>query len=751
MSEIEFTGKHGWGVLPDVREKDRPPREVQLTLYSIQDLTVPPVHDAHLPPIAKRQRKESRSGSRFTQGRFEYSDLLDSSFTKITSPYGDIHDRRVYDFSSQTTEVDLPDGRQIAVPEDFQGLRKFYPMSCLNTELAFFVPEQARGLILAREIKQNLFLRAPTSFGKTFLEILIAAGELDDEKAVVLILTPTVDVAKQIYDQARLFLKLKDDQAALLSGQVPGPQRAKVYENSRLRLLIALPNVFANDIEERFDADNRFIPRKVDPTRFTAALLDEGDLGVGETGYLKAGKALAEAGVRLIALSATEPDKEFRRHEMLGGFAIDRDSIFHLHAPPKRLFRKTTFHQLENAEILEAGTILYNKAGACAENLWRNLSEAVKFGEGRIVKEEGILKLFEKATKLKKGGFEIPSMEESTLIRQGLAVANREDQSRFGASFSLVSEFGYRCYLYHALTRFGKLAAIAFYASDLFAYRFNAPRKKGKAAGKYFQRVFKDEEIKDVFAGLAKGTLFEHIFKPSATLTSIARAAGFETWGGRSAKIKSELEKKKGATYKPVEWWSKKYRAYCVQLRDAFLKVAMQDIASSGNWYDGPVLERVKDLVLRHCTFGAADQVIVATDSAENAIFYPMVLNRLIAASGRNSVPFAGVMHLDIAERQKNLEVFKNNEAAVIVGTNGAIKVGLHSSATVLIVCNQEVTVSGQEQLEGRVGRIMMELLEARLAYIYYEIMKGTADYIRYNAGYHRRKESERLARKEHL
>lgn len=744
MTDLQYTGKEGWGVIAEFRKSDRPPYTVQGTLFSIHDSSPKEGGEVqiHIPPVADNKvRKTPEMEAVFdpTQARLFPADGGDL-FEVLKSPLLIFPNRKIYTQAAKIEHVRLPDGSEIEVPDNFEELAERYDLKYANLLTLFFIHEQARGIVLSREINdRNLFFEADTSFGKTALMLYLAAIELTKPDTQVLILTPTASIVQQIANKdAKLLFDFPQGIVATLSGETANvKRRQEVYADPNIRLMISTPDIFNNDIKNGL----------IDPKRFNLALLDEADKGIGDTGYLEAGSRLAKDGILIRGFSATLPDKDERMHEMLDGLKIERDSIHRLHSPPKKIFRKTVRAKLKDPLMLEAATELYNLAARCAEEIERTLIEATKTDNG-ILPHEIILKNFKKITKLDKNNFVIPTSQKIEPLMIAISKASNLDRMRFGLSYSMFAEFNYRCHMYHLITRFGKAAFLSYLASDYWSFKYFTPRRKNKPRGLYFERVYGNEKLLRVFMKVAGNSCFNKLLDPTYSIGRFSKELGLQSWADRKTALqlkflKAEKNKKKSShdtkDWKE-KWWEKQRKTYAKEVREAFLKKALFETANDPDWYDGPGLAFLKDIARLHSSFGRDEQIIAATDSSEVTQFYPLVLDSLLSSMGKSAVPFAGVVHMKFDEREENLSLFNEHEAQVLIGTNGAIQIGLDTKASVLVALSTEVTVAGRKQLEGRIGR------KGQLCFSYAFILDGTPDFIRLYAAYRRMREEEKIA-----
>ena len=729
MSEMKYDGKSGWGVIPEYRRTDRPPRTVQKTLVSRHDSMPPEVETIHVPPVAIEMKKKPRDPNEpfaLDQERFDFIKAAPDSYEVLESPIPGFRNRRLYSVEASPEEVSLEGGVTLKIPRSFDELQAVHNLDLVNTELLFFMEEQVRGVMLAHELlEHNLFFEADTSFGKTVMELMIAAIEIQKTGGNVVLITPTIDLVDQIANEANLFFKFPEGMVAKLSGQVPAKDRKAIYDNPEVKLIITTPDILEHDLKNGLTT----------PSRFTMGEFDEGDKGVGNTGYNSAGRILAEGGVKIRAFSATLPDKDYRMHEMLDAFKIELHNIIKLHSPSQKIITKTVFRKITEPEMIEAAGDLYNSVARCAEELERSLSEVGKTDDGELP-EVSILADFRKITKLNKGKFDIPSNSETTRIINALGAGNKSDQKRFGLCFSQIAEFGYRAHLFNTLVRFGKVAFLKTIAAELWSKKYYTPRKKGKKRGLYFDRVFSDPDLIQVYQKVSAGKFFGKLADPRTSLGGLVKELGAETWEQRKLKL-AQANADKNKTYLP-EWWTKQRLKHAIEIRELFIKKASEEIAQDQDWYDGPGLAFAKDVVRMHCTFGRAEQVITTTDSAENALFFPIVLDTLVSGLGKVAVPYAGMIHMPLEDRKNNLELFKQGKAEVLVGTTKAVELGLNSNAIVMLCLNIEVTVAGQRQIRGRIAR------KGQIGFMYQCVTLGTVDFPRLYAGHYRLRDDER-------
>lgn len=152
-------------------------------------------------------------------------------------------------------------------------------------------PEQIEFIRWFLERKDNAILQAPTGSGKTEMALVIASKQRSMGYRTIFC-APTVEIQRQVAQRAP---EMIDVEATMLDGHISPKKRDKIYAESDLAFISAIPHVIRNDIERGVFS---FKPTDL-------LIIDEGHHTTGEYPYVPLVRKAREAGARVLLLSAT--------------------------------------------------------------------------------------------------------------------------------------------------------------------------------------------------------------------------------------------------------------------------------------------------------------------------------------------------------------------------------------------------------------------------------------------------------------
>jgi ERCC4-related helicase len=110
-------------------------------------------------------------------------------------------------------------------------------------------------------LNKNTLVILPTALGKTIISLLVAINTLYNYRDKrILILAPTRPLVNQHWKSFVSYIKLPNDQTAVVTGKIPPYARTIVWNNDAIRLVFSTPEVVRNDIKEkRVSLENFFL------------------------------------------------------------------------------------------------------------------------------------------------------------------------------------------------------------------------------------------------------------------------------------------------------------------------------------------------------------------------------------------------------------------------------------------------------------------------------------------------------------
>ncbi|MDW0156110.1 MAG: helicase-related protein, partial [Nitrososphaeraceae archaeon] len=110
-------------------------------------------------------------------------------------------------------------------------------------------------------LNKNTLVILPTALGKTIISLLVSINTLYNYRDKrILILAPTRPLVNQHWKSFVSYIKLPNDQTAVVTGKIPPYARTIVWNNDAIRLVFSTPEVVRNDIKEkRVSLENFFL------------------------------------------------------------------------------------------------------------------------------------------------------------------------------------------------------------------------------------------------------------------------------------------------------------------------------------------------------------------------------------------------------------------------------------------------------------------------------------------------------------
>ena len=110
-------------------------------------------------------------------------------------------------------------------------------------------------------LNKNTLVILPTALGKTIISLLVSIDTLYNYRDKrILILAPTRPLVNQHWKSFVSYIKLPNDQTAVVTGKIPPYARTIVWNNDAIRLVFSTPEVVRNDIKEkRVSLENFFL------------------------------------------------------------------------------------------------------------------------------------------------------------------------------------------------------------------------------------------------------------------------------------------------------------------------------------------------------------------------------------------------------------------------------------------------------------------------------------------------------------
>jgi Fanconi anemia group M protein len=115
--------------------------------------------------------------------------------------------------------------------------------------------------ISSHALSKNTLVILPTSLGKTIISLLVSINTLYNYRNKrILILAPTRPLVNQHWRSFLSYLKLLDEQTAVVTGKLPPYARSILWNKMEIRIVFSTPEVIRNDIrEKRLELNNFFL------------------------------------------------------------------------------------------------------------------------------------------------------------------------------------------------------------------------------------------------------------------------------------------------------------------------------------------------------------------------------------------------------------------------------------------------------------------------------------------------------------
>ncbi|MGV8085382.1 MAG: helicase-related protein [Candidatus Bilamarchaeum sp.] len=161
--------------------------------------------------------------------------------------------------------------------------------------------------------KGNTLVVLPTGLGKTLIALMLIQEKMKFGRC--LFLTPTKPLAKQHHHSVVKTLELKEEEIALINGEITPKQRKEMYSS---KVIISTPQTIKNDIE------NGILQPK-----FSLVIFDECHRSVGDYAYTEVANKVYENDKKtlIVGLTASPGGKRERIKEVVGSLHIDNIEI----------------------------------------------------------------------------------------------------------------------------------------------------------------------------------------------------------------------------------------------------------------------------------------------------------------------------------------------------------------------------------------------------------------------------------------
>ncbi|MFL6393998.1 MAG: DEAD/DEAH box helicase, partial [Nitrososphaeraceae archaeon] len=163
---------------------------------------------------------------------------------------------------------------------------------------------------------RNTLVILPTSLGKTIVALLVCANMLYKYKDMrVLVMAPTRPLVSQHMMSFLSALKVLQEETACVTGKTPPEYRSAVWNQRRIRLLFATPEVVKNDISER----------RLSLSDFSLLVFDEAHRAVKDYAYTSIARHYIEQSSNplLLALTASPGAERKRVQEVCDNLFVE--------------------------------------------------------------------------------------------------------------------------------------------------------------------------------------------------------------------------------------------------------------------------------------------------------------------------------------------------------------------------------------------------------------------------------------------
>ena len=163
---------------------------------------------------------------------------------------------------------------------------------------------------------RNTLVILPTSLGKTIVALLVCANMLYKYKDMrVLVMAPTRPLVSQHMMSFLSALKVLQEETACVTGKTPPEYRSAVWNQRRIRLLFATPEVVKNDISER----------RLSLSDFSLLVFDEAHRAVKDYAYTSIARHYIQQSSNplLLALTASPGAERKRVQEVCDNLLVE--------------------------------------------------------------------------------------------------------------------------------------------------------------------------------------------------------------------------------------------------------------------------------------------------------------------------------------------------------------------------------------------------------------------------------------------
>jgi len=164
---------------------------------------------------------------------------------------------------------------------------------------------------LANEaMHSNLLVVIPTGLGKTIIALLAAAESIRLHDRKILFVAPTRPLVMQHKDTFEKFLLMRS--FGLFTGSTPAAERRKEWHMSRV--IFATPQVIENDLKNGlYSIEDAGL-----------CIFDEAHRAVGNYSYVNLAQQCRDAGLRILALTASPGAKRAKIEDILSALGIEK-------------------------------------------------------------------------------------------------------------------------------------------------------------------------------------------------------------------------------------------------------------------------------------------------------------------------------------------------------------------------------------------------------------------------------------------
>ena len=227
------------------------------------------------------------------------------------------------------------------------------------------VEARAYQLICAKSaIRQSSLMVLPTGFGKTAVQWMVMANELQKGEKKILLIAPTTGLVDQQVKMAREFIDFAPEKIVAYTGDSKPSARTEIWENSRI--IIATPQVIRND----------HYASRIDITEVGTLILDEVHHCKGNHAYGQVGDIFVNESpqTRILGASASPGTKKDEIDHMMIRLGMSKLTFFEREDPLLKPFKSDLIVQ----EIQIRLTDRMLQILAPVERLRNNLAEQLR-------------------------------------------------------------------------------------------------------------------------------------------------------------------------------------------------------------------------------------------------------------------------------------------------------------------------------------------------------------------------------------